>query len=90
MHYFLSCQAKLLTQTQVQSADHAGASQDDTSVSTLEGVSDVWCYCRTGESGQMIQCESGQCEIDWFHTSCLKITVIPRGKWLGPDCTFAN
>ena len=46
----------------------------------------VWCYCRKEEHGQMIQCESGHCEIDWFHTDCLKISCVPKGKWLCPDC----
>ena len=47
---------------------------------------EVWCYCRKGEYGEMIKCESGHCEIDWFHTKCLKIICIPKGKWLCPDC----
>ena len=46
----------------------------------------VWCYCHKGEYGEMIQCESGHCEIDWFHIDCLRITKIPRGKWLCPEC----
>lgn len=47
---------------------------------------DIWCYCRTEESGEMIQCESGECNIEWFHTACLRITSIPKGKWMCPDC----
>lgn len=47
---------------------------------------DVWCYCRAEESGEMIQCESGDCKIEWFHIECLKITTIPKGKWMCPDC----
>lgn len=26
----------------------------------------VWCYCWKEECGEMIQCESGRCEKDWF------------------------
>ena len=48
--------------------------------------SDIWCYCRKGEYGEMIKCESGHCKIDWFHTDCLKIARIPRGKRLCPEC----
>ena len=47
---------------------------------------EVWCYCQKGECGEMIKRESGHCEIDWFHTDCLKITRIPKGKWLCPEC----
>ena len=50
------------------------------------GETRVWCYCRKQEYGIMIQCESGSCEIDWFHTDCLKITRIPKGKWVCPEC----
>ena len=32
------------------------------------------------ESGEIIQCESGKCPISWFHTSCLKISQIPKGN----------
>ena len=50
------------------------------------GETRVWCYCRKQEYGIMIQCESGSCEIDRFHTDCLKITRIPKGKWVCPEC----
>ena len=46
----------------------------------------LWCYCRKGEFGQMIGCDSTECHIQWFHTSCLRITKIPKGKWFCPDC----
>ena len=55
--------------------------QEETSVPTQ-----VWCYCKKEEDGEMIKCESGRCEIEWFHTECLKITRIPKGKWLCPEC----
>ncbi len=34
----------------------------------------------------MIMCESGECEIEWFHIDCLRITTIPKDKWRCPDC----
>ena len=46
----------------------------------------IWCYCRSEEFAQMIGCDSKDCEIEWFHTSCLKLTFIPKGKWLCPNC----
>ena len=40
---------------------------------------ELWCYCRTGESGEMICCDSKSCKMQWFHTTCLHITKIPKG-----------
>ena len=45
-----------------------------------------WCYCKQGEEGQMIACDNKDCSIVWFHTACLRITNIPKGKWYCPDC----
>ena len=28
----------------------------------------------------MIACENDNCSIEWFHTKCLKMKVIPKGK----------
>ena len=46
----------------------------------------LWCYCRKEESGEMIACDNTECHIQWFHTNCLHITKIPKGKWFCPDC----
>ncbi len=46
----------------------------------------LWCYCRKGEFGKMIFCENNNCSIQWFHTSCLKIKRVPKGKWFCPSC----
>ena len=48
--------------------------------------SNVWCYCRKEQEGLMIGCERKECPIVWFHTNCLKIEEIPKGKWYCPDC----
>ena len=47
---------------------------------------EAWCYCRGKEEGEMIFCENYVCPIGWFHTKCLKISIIPKGKWYCPDC----
>ena len=44
--------------------------------------------CRKGEESEMIACDSGHCLIGWFHTACLKITKIPDGNWVCPDCSL--
>ncbi len=62
------------------------SSTASTSAQEVDESPKLWCYCRTDESGEMILCESEQCEIEWFHTHCLLITSIPKGKWICPDC----
>ena len=45
------------------------------------------CYCRKEEYGElMIYCDNNDCCIQWFHTTCLQITTIPKVKWYCPDC----
>ena len=34
----------------------------------------------------MIACDNTECHIQWFHTNCLHITKIPKGKWFWRDC----
>ena len=35
----------------------------------------------------MIGCDNEQCQIQWFHLSCLKLTTqVPKGKRYCPDC----
>ena len=48
----------------------------------------LYCYCKQPEDGvaEMIACDNPQCLIEWFHTDCLKIKHIPKGKWYCPDC----
>ena len=51
-----------------------------------ENKTDKWCYCQGEEFGEMIACDNSQCCIQWFHTQCLHISRIPKGKWYCPDC----
>lgn len=59
----------------------------------LEQVADVdeedcgtWCFCQESRGGDMVGCDSKNCPIKWFHTSCLKMESVPSGKWLCPTC----
>lgn len=61
-------------------------SESPEAAASQENSPEVWCFCRAEESGQMIACDNEQCKIIWFHTSCLRIEKIPKGKWLCPDC----
>ncbi len=46
---------------------------------------ELWCYCQTEESGEMIGCDNPGCKYQWFHTACLRINKIPKGKWFCPE-----
>ncbi len=47
----------------------------------------LYCYCKKPDDGlQMIACDNQACAIEWFHTSCLKIKSVPKGKWYCPTC----
>ena len=47
-----------------------------------------WCYCGGEEHGQMIACDNETCSIGWFHTDCLNLKRIPKGRWYCRDCHF--
>ena len=36
----------------------------------------------------MIACEHPDCEVEWFHYSCVGLTeeLVPDGDWFCPDC----
>ena len=48
----------------------------------------LYCYCQQPEDGskELIACYNPTCNIEWFHTQCLRIDSIPTGKWYCPDC----
>ena len=48
---------------------------------------DVFCICRRGESGKMIECDSPQCEIGWYHYSCIQLQDdFESDQWFCPQC----
>ena len=58
---------------------------------TDEATGDSWCYCRKSESiDHMIGCDNAACLIQWFHLSCLHLTLeqVPKGKWLCSECRY--
>jgi len=49
----------------------------------------LWCYCRQDENfDYLIGCDNSWCQIQWFHLSCVKMTMddVPDGDWFCPDC----
>ena len=53
-----------------------------------ENNTPLYCYCQKPEDKTVdwIGCDNPTCSISWFHTSCLHIIAIPKGKWYCPDC----
>ena len=63
--------------------------RDNPNDQPISSAAEVWCYCKKGEDhGDMIGCDYKNCQIQWFHLSCLKSTKtqVPKGKWYCPDC----
>ncbi|KAI8639599.1 hypothetical protein BD408DRAFT_421222 [Parasitella parasitica] len=47
----------------------------------------LYCYCSQVSFGEMVACDSGDCEIEWFHLECVGLKTPPRGKWYCKNCT---
>ena len=62
----------------------ASGSNDAISSGSLD--QELFCYCHGPEEGTMVGCDNEDCKIEWFHTRCLKIKTVPKGKWYCPDC----
>ncbi|KAG1670637.1 Inhibitor of growth protein 1 [Nymphon striatum] len=46
----------------------------------------TYCLCEQVSYGEMIGCDNENCEIEWFHFSCVQLTNKPKGKWYCPHC----
>ena len=43
--------------------------------------------CRGVDDGiTMICCDDENCSVQWFHTRCMKLKRVPKGKWFCPQC----
>ena len=48
---------------------------------------EVYCFCRKGEFGKMISCDSPDCMFVWFHYACLNLDAeFEPEEWYCPDC----
>ena len=58
------------------------------SMDTSDAPEPLYCSCRGPESGTMIACDNSDCPFEWFHTICVNLTTLPKGKskWYCPDC----
>ena len=62
----------------------------ENSPNLLENSDKLWCFCQQPESGEMIACDHSACPIVWFHTACVRVKRIPKGKWYCPECRKSN
>ena len=46
----------------------------------------IFCYCRKGDTGEMVLCDSPNCKHGWFHFPCVQLSSAPVGAWFCPDC----
>lgn len=75
--------------------NHVHQDQTTDSQATLASNDDssddgAWCYCQEDKPDEpMVICESEHYLIQWFHLSCLNLTLeqLPPGDWFCPDCT---
>ena len=52
---------------------------------------DTWCYCKRSEHYDfMIACDAKDCKIEWYHLSCVNLTMddVPKDTepWYCPTC----
>ena len=45
-----------------------------------EGHNEQFCYCEKPSSGDMVFCEGGDCERQWFHFECVGLKSAPKTK----------
>ncbi|EDR15927.1 uncharacterized protein LACBIDRAFT_301409 [Laccaria bicolor S238N-H82] len=46
----------------------------------------TYCFCDGVSYGEMIACDDGNCEREWFHLACIGLAVPPEGRWFCETC----
>ncbi|KAI8869778.1 hypothetical protein GQ42DRAFT_146705 [Ramicandelaber brevisporus] len=60
--------------------------QYDSEMGELDDSGIIYCHCKRPQFGQMIACDSDDCEIEWFHYECVGLTDSPEGSWYCQAC----
>ena len=50
------------------------------------GNEPVYCICKGVSFGQMIACDGQECPVEWFHSTCVGLKSLPKGKWYCKGC----
>ncbi|KAH8102408.1 hypothetical protein BXZ70DRAFT_905799 [Cristinia sonorae] len=45
-----------------------------------------YCFCNGVSYGEMIGCDDNNCDIEWFHLTCLGLSIPPEGAWYCDSC----
>ena len=48
------------------------------------------CICRRPCFEPMIACDAKHCHIEWYHYTCVNITIAPKVSWFCENCTAKN
>lgn len=70
---------------QVATDDDATSSmQGDDEDGDIDADEPRYCYCNGVSYGEMVACDSDDCEREWFHLACVGLKVAPgsKSKWL--------
>jgi hypothetical protein len=57
-------------------------------VASIDPNEPIYCTCRRVSFGDMVACDNEDCDIEWFHYSCVNLLKKPRSEWLCPMCTI--
>ncbi|OAA59294.1 PHD finger domain protein (Ing1) [Cordyceps fumosorosea ARSEF 2679] len=68
--------------------DDATSSMQDEDEGDIDGDEPTYCYCNSVSYGEMVACDSDDCEREWFHLDCVGLKVAPgsKTKWYCEDC----
>ncbi|KAF4634628.1 hypothetical protein G7Y89_g3481 [Cudoniella acicularis] len=80
--------AQLIAQQNVEVDDTSSNVQDEDEDEEIGADEPTYCYCNGVSYGEMVACDAGDCEKEWFHLECVGLKVAPRGnaKWYCNDC----
>jgi hypothetical protein len=57
----------------------SGQGEDDDDVD-IDANEPRYCYCNGVSYGEMVACDSDDCEREWFHLACVGLKVAPGSK----------
>lgn len=46
----------------------------------------LYCICNQKSYGDMICCDSVECNVGWYHFSCVGLKSAPKGQWFCDAC----
>ncbi|TEY73495.1 hypothetical protein BOTCAL_0077g00140 [Botryotinia calthae] len=80
--------AQLIAQQNLEPDDTTSSAQGDDEDIEIDADEPTYCYCNGVSYGEMVACDNGSCQKEWFHLECVGLKIAPRGnaKWYCDDC----